>query len=210
MESENEVAVKEEKEMLIENSEATKENMISTYETKAKQGLKESSKSTKSSKKESNPRISVAFGRSTRASLSQSLSFPSRGRHADIMKRSIEVYPTKSEVRQSQKNSSKVESRVAEGSGSGRRINPVGKKPFPGVNGKPTLTQSSVQIQSNLFHCIVFCFIISHLEFCLEFVQSGKLSRNGIAATATTPDSDPYVFRIFDHHRLSALNLSFL
>lgn len=110
MEAENGVVVVEdEKEM------KSKEN-----ERRAKQGVDSESWKTN---KSSSSRISVVFGRS----LSQSLSFPSRGRHSDVMKRSIEVYPTKSEVKQSQKNSSKV----ADGNaGSSRRI----KKPFPGVN----------------------------------------------------------------------------
>lgn len=166
MASENEVVVVEdEKEM------KSKENVMSnSNERRAKQGLNSSgtessktktskdSKTNKSGKNESSSRISVVFGRSTKASLSQSLSFPGRGRHSDIMKRSIEVYPTKSEVKQFQKNSSKVESRVADGNvGSSRRI----KKPFPGVNpiaGKaaaaraslPTLTQSTKSEATNL------------------------------------------------------------
>lgn len=110
MESENGVVVVEDE----------KEMKSKEKERRAKQ---ESWKTNKSS----SSRISVVFGRSTTASLSQSLSFPSRGRHSDIMKRSIEVYPTKSEVKQFQKNSSKV----ADGNaGSSRRI----KKPYPAVN----------------------------------------------------------------------------
>ncbi|XP_057805261.1 protein WVD2-like 4 [Salvia miltiorrhiza] len=83
------------------------------------------SESSKMKTKKKEARISEVLGRS----LSQSLSFPGRGRQSDIMKRSIEIYPTDSDVKQFQKNSSKVESRVSQ-----RRSNPVslGKKPFPG------------------------------------------------------------------------------
>ncbi|XP_047954922.1 protein WVD2-like 4 isoform X2 [Salvia hispanica] len=76
----------------------------------------------------SSSRVSAALGK---ASLSQSLSFPSR--HSDIMKRSIEIYPTDSDVRLSQKNSSKVESRVSQASSTRTRTNSLPKKPFPGV-----------------------------------------------------------------------------
>ncbi|KAL1541450.1 protein WVD2-like 4 [Salvia divinorum] len=76
----------------------------------------------------SSSRVSAALGK---VSLSQSLSFPSR--HSDIMKRSIEIYPTDSDVRLSQKNSSKVESRVSQASSTRTRTNSLPKKPFPGV-----------------------------------------------------------------------------
>ncbi|KAK6126532.1 hypothetical protein DH2020_039722 [Rehmannia glutinosa] len=58
-------------------------------------------------------------------------------RHPDVMKRSIEIYPSKSDIRQSQKNSSRIESQVTNGIvSSSPRINPAGKGPFPGVNSK--------------------------------------------------------------------------
>lgn len=130
------------------------------------------------SNKASNPRINnnrnqssstaasristVVFGRS----LTQSLSFPSR---TDLMKRSIEIYPSDSDLRHFQNNSSKVESRVSETSGR-RRTNPVGKKPFPGVNSKsgaaslPSRTQSTVRI---LFHFIFYFpnFLLQYMFF---------------------------------------------
>lgn len=163
MESENKIRVEEDNELARgEKEESSKENdqpQIPTVKTRdQKQTLNSSSSSSKT--KASNPRknesrISVVFGRSTRPSLTQSLSFPGRTLHSDIMKRSIEVYPTDSDVRHFQINSSKVESRLSEGSlGSGRRrANTVGKKPFPGVNSNtarsaslPALTQSTVWI----------------------------------------------------------------
>lgn len=66
-------------------------------------------KNSKLAKSSPNSKASVVFGRSHRSSLSQSLSFPSKGRHSDVMRRSIEVYPNNSNVRQSQKNNSKDE-----------------------------------------------------------------------------------------------------
>ncbi|KAH6797520.1 hypothetical protein C2S52_022074 [Perilla frutescens var. hirtella] len=163
MESENGVAVEDKKEMTVNSGEGSskdtkKKNMRSSDDPVSdviteKHGLNSSSKN-KTSKsgssknlQPSSSRISVVFGRSTtitKASLSQSLSFPARGRgHSDIMKRSIEVYPSKSDVKQFQRNSSRVSD------GSNRRTNPnqnpVGKKPFPGVSSSnsKTLTQST-------------------------------------------------------------------
>lgn len=134
-------------------------------------------KNNKFAKNQSNSKVSVVFGRSTKSSFTQSLSFPARGRHSDVMKRSIEVYPTKSDVRQSQKNSSKVESQVSNGNVSScRRINPAGKKPFPGVNSKnvtnasrrtslPSLRQSMVKFFSFLYLLFLLFFLFLLLTF---------------------------------------------
>ncbi|KAL6585527.1 hypothetical protein OROMI_002171 [Orobanche minor] len=92
-------------------------------------------KNNKSAKNQSTSKASVVFGRGTKPILTQSLSFPGKGRHSDIMKRSIEVYPSKSDIRQSQKNSSKIVSQVTNVSSS-PRINSVVNGPFPGVNSK--------------------------------------------------------------------------
>ncbi|KAK4432635.1 protein WVD2-like 4 [Sesamum alatum] len=93
----------------------------------AKDSSSNGPKSNKLAKNQSNSKISVVFGRSTKPSLTQSLSFPARGRHSDVMKRSIEVYPTRSDLRQSQKNGNLSAS---------PRTNPVGKGPYPGVSSK--------------------------------------------------------------------------
>ncbi|KAK4414805.1 protein WVD2-like 4 [Sesamum alatum] len=94
-------------------------------------------KKSKLAKNQSDSKGSVVFGRSTKPSLAQSLSFPARGRHSDVMKRSIEVYPAKPEARQSQKNVVKIESKVSNGNGhSSLRVKPAGKGPSPGVNSK--------------------------------------------------------------------------
>ncbi|CAA0822556.1 TPX2 (targeting protein for Xklp2) protein family [Striga hermonthica] len=93
-------------------------------------------KNSKPAKNQSTSKISVVFGRNTKKpSLTQSLSFPGSGRHSDVMKRSIEVYPSESDIRQSRKNSSKIVSQVSNGSLS-PRIGSVVRGPFPGVNSK--------------------------------------------------------------------------
>ncbi|XP_073066805.1 LOW QUALITY PROTEIN: protein WVD2-like 4 [Primulina eburnea] len=63
-------------------------------------------KNNKSSKNQStSSRDRIVLGRNTKPSLSQSLSFPAKGRHSDVMKRSVDTYPLKS----SQKNGAKAE-----------------------------------------------------------------------------------------------------
>ncbi|KAI3443352.1 hypothetical protein Pfo_000017 [Paulownia fortunei] len=93
-------------------------------------------KNSKLAKNKSDSKGSVVFSRSAKPSLTQSLSFPARGRHSDVMKRT-QVHPTKSHTRQSQKNGAKDESKVSIGNGhSSLSMNPASKGPFPGVNSK--------------------------------------------------------------------------
>lgn len=156
---------------------------------------------------------SVVFGRSTKPVLSQSMSFPSRGRHSDIMKRSIEVYPV--DAKQSQKNGSKVESKTSNGS-SGPRVNPA-KGPYPGVNPKavassgkvanrratigtvpsfrPSPVNFSVSYLTN--SCGPFCSIsiTNVLLWCVcltcmmcTFQSVKQLSGNGTASANSSPD----------------------
>ncbi|CAA0843009.1 TPX2 (targeting protein for Xklp2) protein family [Striga hermonthica] len=111
-------------------------------------------KNSKQAKNQSASKVSVVFGRSTkRPSLAQSLSFPSPGsRHSDVMKRSIEVYPSKLDIRQSQKNSSKIASRGSNGSSS-PRIGSVVRGPFPGVSsstGKPNGRRATISSMPSL------------------------------------------------------------
>ncbi|GFP89914.1 protein wvd2-like 1 [Phtheirospermum japonicum] len=167
MESENGVPLEDEKKVIIENPNGQESTLVENEVCKDEKGpnppgpepepvssstpskIKTSNpdkfsnfngpnKTNKLSKNQSSSKISVVFGRSTKQpGLTQSLSFPGRGRHSDVMKRSIEVYPSKSDIRQSQKNSSKIVSQVTNGSSS-PRINSVVKGPFPGVNSKTT------------------------------------------------------------------------
>ncbi|KAI3447375.1 hypothetical protein Pfo_004040 [Paulownia fortunei] len=140
-------------------------------------------KNNKLAKNQSNSKVSVVFGRSTKPSLTQSLSFPARGRHSDVMKRSIEVYPTVSDVRQSQKNSSKIESQVSNGNfSSSPRIKMAGKAPFPGVNSKCVTNAGKAASRRTT---------TSASLPSLRQSESGKhVSANG---TATSPASDVLV-----------------
>ncbi|XP_051152572.1 protein WVD2-like 4 isoform X2 [Andrographis paniculata] len=115
------------------------------------------SKNTKLAKSSSNSKASAVFGRSTKSSLSQSLSFPSKGRHSDVMRRSIEVYPNNSKIRPSQKNnSSKAELQASNGSvssqrnhGRGPSISPKGVKVSEkAANRRTSLTSSPNAHQS--------------------------------------------------------------
>ncbi|KAL0410220.1 UNVERIFIED_CONTAM: protein WVD2-like 4 [Sesamum latifolium] len=90
-------------------------------------------KKSKLAKNQSDSKGSVVFGRSTKPSLAQSLSFPARGRHSDVMKRSIEVYPAKPEARQSQKMVQRL-SRKFQMSGKDESANGTATIPAPDVN----------------------------------------------------------------------------
>lgn len=107
-------------------------------ESKTSHPGKDSSRNgTKNSKAKSNSnsKASVVFGRSRKPSLSQSLSFPSRGRHSDVMRRSIEMIPNKSNTKQSQKNNSKVESTNGNATSSVRNDAAAGRRQFANPKG---------------------------------------------------------------------------
>ncbi|KAL0426620.1 UNVERIFIED_CONTAM: protein WVD2-like 4 [Sesamum latifolium] len=123
-------------------------------------------KSSKLAKNQSNSKISVVFGRSTKPSLSQSLSFPARGRHSDVMKRSIEVYPTRSDLRQSQKNGNLSSS---------PRTNPAGKGPYPGVSSKGVGSAGKAAAGRSVTSSSLF--------------QSGKNTSANEAVTKSAPDT---------------------
>ncbi|KAG8376842.1 hypothetical protein BUALT_Bualt09G0105900 [Buddleja alternifolia] len=74
-------------------------------------------KNSKLAKNQSDSKGSVVFGQSTKASLSQSLSFPSRGRHSDVTKRSIDAY-----TNESQKNGAKVLPKVSTVNGNSKGV----------------------------------------------------------------------------------------
>ncbi|KZV38977.1 hypothetical protein F511_41066 [Dorcoceras hygrometricum] len=104
------------------------------------QGKRDSSgdgpKSSKSSNNQStSSKGSVVLGRNSKPSLSQSLSFPAKGRHSDVMKRSIDTYPMKS----SQKNGAKSEhSKAVTSSGNAQRVRQSWPVKHVNVNGNET------------------------------------------------------------------------
>ncbi|EYU18154.1 hypothetical protein ABFS82_10G064600 [Erythranthe guttata] len=91
---------------VIKDNEALSSSSISQPEVELPASLSKSNKSSNEGKKnsttknskllgknQSDSKGSVVFGRSTKLSLSQSLSFPARGRHSDVMKRTIDEFP---------------------------------------------------------------------------------------------------------------------
>lgn len=94
----------------------------------AKNSNGKATKISKLGKNQSDSKASVAFGRSKKPSLTQSLSFPARGRHSDPMRRSIEVHPVKPESAQPRRNGVKDEPKVANGNcHSGSSVNQAAK-----------------------------------------------------------------------------------
>lgn len=63
----------------------------------------------KLAKDKPNLKGATPISRIQRAILSQSLSFPARGARVDAMKKSIDVYPVKSEVKHTRSNATKAE-----------------------------------------------------------------------------------------------------
>ncbi|KAL2533448.1 TPX2 (targeting protein for Xklp2) protein family [Abeliophyllum distichum] len=66
-------------------------------------------KNNKLAKNQSNSRGSNVLVRKAKPSSTQSVSFPARGRHSDVMRKSIDVFPVKTDVH---KNGAKVDSQV--------------------------------------------------------------------------------------------------
>lgn len=123
---------------------------------------------------------SVAFGRSRKPSLSQSMSFPARGRLSDPMKRSIEVSPAKAEpVQQPRRNGVKDEAKV--GSGLNFRGVVKGGKAAGGrratLGSLPSVSQSMVR-----FFCIFECGIVVCFDVFVVSVLIGGLNsvREGV------------------------------
>lgn len=107
------------------NSSGQEPELSAAGKSKSKSSNQGKNPRKKLGKNQSDSKGSVVFGRSTKPSLSQSLSFPARGRHSDVaMKRTIEVDPVKAtDKKQSQKDGALVkdESKVSNhGNGAGK------------------------------------------------------------------------------------------
>ncbi|XP_059646562.1 protein WVD2-like 4 [Cornus florida] len=81
------------------------------------------------------------FARNTRSSLTQSLSFPARGLHSDVMKKSIDVYPVKSDAKHLRTSMAKAQFRSSNGMmTSVTSLSPTKRRASTGVNSKGTNT----------------------------------------------------------------------
>lgn len=155
---ENEVCKEEikEKEGLL-SSGPHLESSASASKTRISNASNSNGKSTKGSKlgkNQSDSKGSVAFGRSKRPSFSQSLSFPSRGRYSDPMKRSVEVNPVKAEAVKPRRNGVKDESKFANG-GSFKGKTAGGRRAT--LASLPSLSSQTV----------VNFFVLRFLHFCV-------------------------------------------
>lgn len=128
---------------------------VETLSTKSPSKIKDSSsnvlKTNKLAKNLSNPKGTAVFGRNTKPGLSKSLSFPDRDRHADVMKRSIELHSVKTDARQNHKNGPKVESKYSKvGSSSGSPLNSSEKASSPKAAGRRTILPSSSSLRQSV------------------------------------------------------------
>ncbi|CAI9766423.1 unnamed protein product [Fraxinus pennsylvanica] len=115
----NEVSENVKKEKEIDSYGAEVE--LSETATKCKASNDGGLKNNKSAKNQSNSAGSNVLVRKAKPSSTQSVSFPAKGRHSDVMRKSIDVYPVKQDAH---KNFAKVDSQVSNGTvTSGSRSN---------------------------------------------------------------------------------------
>ncbi|GMP98494.1 hypothetical protein CsSME_00046358 [Camellia sinensis var. sinensis] len=167
MESKNRVSVEDEKgvfEKIHEEGEKVLNvNVISENVVKAEEGINSSVPVVKSTVAVSESKISnppkgsngsglksgkVAKDRpnskgpnplacNTRRSMTQSLSFPAKGLHADVMKKSIDVYPVKADSKSFRAKGAKSELSFSNGTvTSTARLNPANRRASVGLNSK--------------------------------------------------------------------------
>ncbi|KAA8518438.1 hypothetical protein F0562_015912 [Nyssa sinensis] len=96
------------------------------------------SKKNKILKDRSSFKGTTPFARNMRPSLTQSLSFPARQLHANVMKKSIDGYPVKSDVKHAGANGAKGQYQFSNGTAS--RLNPTNRRASTGVNSKEVKT----------------------------------------------------------------------
>lgn len=158
MESENGVPVEEEKIVVAEKKEENVSEIANANEemadeapnvsvvktelsrnvpkgkgsSKKKLSTGGTTKNNKMVKDQASLRGTAALTRSNKASLSQSLSFPSRGVSSDVMRKSIDVYPKKSDAKKLKTNEIKNETSISKGS-SASSLNPSSRGVSGGV-----------------------------------------------------------------------------
>ncbi|KZV48990.1 hypothetical protein F511_09586 [Dorcoceras hygrometricum] len=145
----NEVAISSEPNQEKQNgcitSAAEVEKLSTGSPNKIKDSDKNVLKTSKLAKKLLDPKRTAALGRNTKPGLSKSLSFPARGRHPDVMKRSIELHPVKTDASQNHRTGPKVESKLDSSSCS--RSNSSEKVLSPKAAGRRTTLPSSSSLR---------------------------------------------------------------
>lgn len=233
MESENGVPVEEEKIVVVEKNldmskeeenvndkkeNANEELNVSVVKTELSRNVPKSkgssqkklatggtTKNNKMVKDQASLRGTAALTRANKASQSQSLSFPSRVVSSDVMRKSIDVYPKKSDAKELKTKGFKNETSLSKGSPasssntSSRGVS-GGVLKNANTNGGvatsrrttiaavPSLRQSMVSTLVRYLHLPCLMDGLSHCVFNLFFLyQSGKsLSANGNAKKTTS------------------------
>jgi hypothetical protein len=143
-----------------------------------------SPKNNKLAKDKANLKTTTPFSRNQRSILTQSVSFPAKGVRADVMNKSIDVYPLKREAKDAQRNGTKSHSnhpnRHASTGVHSKEANKIG-----GASGRPTSLASTpsirrsvvkkISVQSfmsvNTFHLLPYFM----LKFVLACISLGSL-----------------------------------
>lgn len=113
-----------------------------------------SPKNNKLAKDKANLKTTTPFSRNPRSILTQSVSFPARGIRADVMSKSIDVYPLKREAKDAQRNGTKSHlshpNRPASTGPHSKEANAIG-----GASGWPTSLTSTPSIRRSV---VIFSF----------------------------------------------------
>ncbi|KAF3662213.1 putative calcium-dependent protein kinase 1-like [Capsicum annuum] len=112
----NEEKVNEELNVSVVKTELPRNAPKSKGSSQKKLAANGTSKNNKMAKDQASLRGIAALARSNKASQSQSLSFPARGVSSDVMRKSIDVYPKKSDGKEVKTNGVKNETSLSKGS----------------------------------------------------------------------------------------------
>ncbi|PHT30733.1 hypothetical protein CQW23_29653 [Capsicum baccatum] len=112
----NEEKVNEEPNVSVVKTELPRNAPKSKGSSQKKLAANGTSKNNKMAKDQASLRGIAALARSNKASQSQSLSFPARGVSSDVMRKSIDVYPKKSDAKEVKTKGVKNETSLSKGS----------------------------------------------------------------------------------------------
>ena len=169
-------------------------------------------------KEQPNGKGTTSTIRSQKSSFGQSLSFPSKGAHGSVPKKSLDASAMKSTAKQSQANGKKLNAPSSEASDSSSSVlvhsngqisseatsketnvqnNVVSAKQTSAAS-IPSIKCSAVSfLDFAVFKSIVSCGTLCRISFILDFVslyQSGKSALKNGDTNGLASDSHPYVF----------------
>ncbi|KAM3266250.1 protein WVD2-like 4 [Capsicum annuum] len=202
----NEEKVNEELNVSVVKTELPRNAPKSKGSSQKKLAANGTSKNNKMAKDQASLRGIAALARSNKASQSQSLSFPARGVSSDVMRKSIDVYPKKSDGKEVKTNGVKNETSLSKGSSASSSRGVFGGvlKNANANGGVATSRRTTIAVVPSLRQSMVSILVIylhlpclvDGLSHCVSNLfpfssQSGKpLSANGTVKKATSEVSN--------------------